>query len=321
MKKSIAFVLSFIIFTIFLSIHLIMVDGSEVYTVSSEDSRFSYYLNADGGVKVKASEGALFKGNMIIPTSLDGKTVTAISERGFIGQNFMMSLEIPESVTMIGDSAFSNCTSLLNVSINGIITDIGSYPFYATPYEDTLEKKGDFVILNGDILYDYKGLSQNISIPNGIRVISGNLFTYLELNRDFKVNNLIFPDSVEYICSKAFYDCNDIININIGTGMKNIGMDAFTSSGMNIMGYFDTYALSYASDHGYTFIPLIPYGDISSTIYAEYSDDFRQYYFSDEKEFSREGVFVYRRNYNGEKIEITDWEYSSTLQEVYESGQ
>ena len=79
-----------------------------------------------------------------MPASLDGQNVTAISERGFIGQKLITELVIPESVTSIGGSAFSNCLSLSKVSIEGKLTDVGIYPFYASPFENGLEKKGEY---------------------------------------------------------------------------------------------------------------------------------------------------------------------------------
>lgn len=317
LKKTIAAALSFVIFTLCLSVHMTAATVGEVYTVSTEDSRFSCCQNSDGTLKIKASDNTSFSGELKIPSSLDGKNVTAVSDRGFIGQKLVTKLVFPESVTSIGESAFSNCIALEKVEVKGTITDIGLYPFFATPFEKGLEKKNDFVIFNGDILYDYTGSSQNISIPDGIRVISGTLFTYFEAKRDFEINYITLPDSVEYICGKAFYDCNNIISISLGTGINSIGENAFTSSDMTVIGYYDTYAQTYAENHGFTFEPLVPYGTMSETIYADFSKGFRQYYFTDEKEFSREGVLVYRRNYNGEKVEVTDWEYSSALEELY----
>lgn len=316
-KKTIAVIVSVIIFTFCLSVHLLNVRGSEVYTVSTQDSRFSYCENSDGTIKIKVTGGTSFAGELAIPSQLDSKKVTAISDRGFIGQKLITSVVIPATVTSIGESAFANCTTLMNVRVLGTITDIGLYPFFATPFENNLETDGDFVIFNGDILYDYKGKAEKIEIPEGIRVISGNLFTYFEAQRNFKIEYVNFPKSVEYICEKAFYDCNNILSVRLETGIKNIGMNAFTAAGMTVVGYYDTYAQTFASNHGFAFDPLIAYGEISEACYVRFSDGFRQHYFSDETEFSREGVFVYRINYNGEEIEVKDWDYTSTPAELY----
>lgn len=320
LKKSFVFTVSFFVFSFFLGLHLSAAEESEIYIVSQQDSRFEYTGLSSGGVKIRATEGTALIGSVSLPASLDGQNVTAISERGFIGQKLITELVIPESVTSIGGSAFSNCLSLSKVSIEGKLTDVGIYPFYASPFENGLEKKGNFVILNGDILYDYTGASSDIKIPEGIRVISGNLFTYFEAQRDFDIKYVTFPDSVEYICSGAFFDCNNIVDITLGTGVADIGINAFTSSGMTVSGYYETYAQTYASDHGYKFVPLVPYGEIGETLYTDFEKGFRQYYFSDEESFSRDGVFVYRRNYNGEKVEVTDWTYSSTPKELYKSN-
>lgn len=315
-RKILASALSTVIFTLLLSVHLTMASGEDSYTLSTEDNRYSWCELSDGTIKIRASGNASFSGELKIPSTLDGKKVTALADRGFIGQILLTKLVIPDSVTSIGDSAFSNCTSLETVTTGGKITDMGLYPFFYTPYEKKLEKKDDFVIFADDILYDYTGSSGNIIIPDGIRVISGTLFTYSEDNNNYKITSITVPDSVEYICSNAFYGCNNITTVTLGTGLKNIGQDAFTASDITIMGYYNTLAFNYATNQNYKFSPLVPYGELSSTVYADFSDNFRQYYFTDEKSFSREGVFVYKRKYTGEKIEVKDWEYSATPAEL-----
>lgn len=319
-SKAVISVIFVIIFSFSFNIAFTTADGSDIYVVSSDDYRFSYCLNSNGSLKVKASPDISFKEKLSIPESLDGREVTAISDRGFIGQQELSEAVIPNSVTSIGNNAFSNCYALEKVDIKGTINDMGAYPFFATPFEEKLEKYGDFVILNGDVLYDYTGSSQNIVIPGGIRVISGNLFTHLEALNEFEINSVVMPDSVEYICGGAFYGCNKIKTISFGSGIASIGENAFTSSDIKFIGYYDTAAQEYASSKGVEFEPLIEYGKQSEAIYAEFSKDFRQFYFDDEKEFSREGVTVFRRNYNGEKIEITDWEYSKSLAEFIANG-
>ncbi|MCM1226483.1 MAG: leucine-rich repeat domain-containing protein [Clostridium sp.] len=316
MRNIAAYILSAMIFTICISVELMSVDGSETYVVSTEDDRFSYCALADGSIKIRATDGAVFEDNMSIPSALDSQNVTAIDDRAFVGQQDLTAVTIPDSVTQIGNSAFSNCHQLSKVEIQGKITNIGYYPFYDTPFEDTLQKRGDFIILNKDILYGYTGSAETIIVPDGIRVISANLFTGFESVREFKINYVSIPDSVEYICTGAFYGCDNIISVIMGSGIKSIGENAFTAESMYIRGYYETAAQTYAADAGFTFQPIIEYGKQSDTVYADFSDGFRQFYFTDETEFSREGVFVYRRNYNGEKIEITDWQYSAKLSDL-----
>lgn len=85
---------------------------------------------------------------------------------------------------------------------------------------------------------------------------------------------------MEYICSGAFFDCNNIVDITLGTGVADIGINAFTSSGMTVSGYYETYAQTYASDHGYKFVPLVPYGEIRrNAIYRDFEKGFRQLLF------------------------------------------
>lgn len=309
-------IFSIIIFTICLSAELMSVEGSETYVVSGEDKRFSYSVLNDGSIKIRASDDAVFEDKLSIPSSLDSKNVTAIDDRAFVGQQKITAVTIPNSVTQIGNSAFSNCHKLSKAEIKGKITDIGYYPFYDTPFEDTLQKRGDFIILNKDILYGYTGSSETIVVPDSIRVISANLFTGFESIREFKINYVSIPDSVEYICSGAFYGCDNIVSVIMGSGIKSIGKNAFTANDMYVRGYYETAAQTYAENNGFTFQPIIEYGKQSTTVYADFSDSFRQFYFTDETEFSREGVFVYRRNYNGEKIEITDWQYSAKIADL-----
>lgn len=307
---------SVLIFAVGMSADFTTVDGSDIYDVFSGDKRFSYCIGLDGNITIKATDNAEFENKLDIPSSIDGKKVTAIADRAFVGQQNITRVVIPESVEKIGKSAFSNCYKLDKIEIKGTITDIGAYPFFDTPFEKTLKKNGDFIIFNEDILYDYTGSSQNILIPNGIRVISGNLFTYFEDIRDFKINYVSIPDSVENICDGAFFGCDSIGSVIFGSGIKSIGENAFTASDMTVIGYYETPVQAYASQNSFKFNPIVEYGKQSETIYADFSKNFRQFYFTDEKSLSREGVLVYRRNYNGEKIEITDWEYSAELTDL-----
>ncbi len=65
-----------------------------------------------------------------IPETVDGQTVTAISERCFIHCDFISAVEFPDTITTIGDSAFENCNALQGVKLPEGVRNLGGYAFY-----------------------------------------------------------------------------------------------------------------------------------------------------------------------------------------------
>ena len=63
--------------------------------------------------------------NYIIPNS-----VTGIGDAAFSSCKSLQSITIPNSVTKIGDAAFGSCKSLQSVTIPNSVTSIGDYAFY-----------------------------------------------------------------------------------------------------------------------------------------------------------------------------------------------
>jgi hypothetical protein len=52
----------------------------------------------------------------------------------------LQSVIIPDGVTVIGECAFENCTSLQSIIIPDSVTDIGEFAFSGSPCEEQLEK-------------------------------------------------------------------------------------------------------------------------------------------------------------------------------------
>ena len=74
-----------------------------------------YRENADGTVTITGSTATAFtaKGQLVLPDTIDGKTVTAIGEEAFKGlSGFSGPLTLPQGLTSIGAHAFYYCTGL-----------------------------------------------------------------------------------------------------------------------------------------------------------------------------------------------------------------
>ena len=67
--------------------------------------------------------------DVIIPETIEGVPVIALSYFLFNNCNSLTSVTIPKGVTSIGDFAFSGCSGLTNVIIPDSVTDIGGFAF------------------------------------------------------------------------------------------------------------------------------------------------------------------------------------------------
>ena len=128
---------------------------------------------------------------------------------------------IPDSVTSIGNSAFSGCTSLTSVTIPNSVTDIGSSAF------DDCTSLKTVTIPNGVTYIDYCTFSgcaslTSITIPDSVTRIGGSAF-----RECISLTNITIPNSVTYIYDDAFSDCTSLISITIPDSVTYIGGETF----------------------------------------------------------------------------------------------
>jgi hypothetical protein len=87
------------------------------------------YITGDGKAAVVDCDGD-FSGELIIPSTIDGKTVTSIRQRAFYNCRSLTSVTIPDSVTSIERGAFYNCSSLASVTIPDSVAIIKEDTFF-----------------------------------------------------------------------------------------------------------------------------------------------------------------------------------------------
>ena len=148
--------------------------------------------------------------------------VKMIPESAFSEASSVKSVTIPDSVTSIGDNAFAYCEKLTDIVIPESVTRIGTSAFQ---YCKGLANTEGFVIVKG-ILFDYYGTKTEITIPEGVREISG--FVYYQVGPK-KVTKTIFPSSLEKIGTRAFDSCA-LEEVVLPDGVKEIGEYAFAFS-------------------------------------------------------------------------------------------
>ena len=127
-----------------------------------------------------------------------GDSVTTIGEYAFSYCSSLTSITIPNSVTTIKEYAFSNCSSLTSVTIPNSVTTIGGWAFSIC------------------------SSLTSVTIPNSVTTIGDNAFMGCS-----SLTSVTIPNSVTRIGSEAFSDCTNLQKVNIGNSVKTIGEFAF----------------------------------------------------------------------------------------------
>ena len=159
--------------------------------------------------------------NTIIPNS-----VTSIGDVAFSYCTGLTSITIPNSVTSIGNRAFYKCTGLASITIPNSVTSIGDYTFYECtgltsiiiPNSVTSIGQGAFsgcsklteiVVKEGNTVFDSRENCNAIIETATNKLIIG-------------CENTIIPNSVTSIGEEAFYGCSGLTSITIPNGVTSI---------------------------------------------------------------------------------------------------
>ena len=213
--------------------------NANIICAIQESNGFEYAVNEDGE-SVTLTKYSSSDTEVIIPSELGGKPVTAIGEKAFYQNKTITSVKIPEGVTSIEITAFRNCSSLTEVTIPKSVTSIGWGAFvecdalttvhYGGTQKDwdALKKnigEGNAWLLNANIIYSENSSDYAYSVND-----AGDGVTITKYNGSAK--NIIIPSElggkpVTAIADKAFYRYGKMRDIYIPKTVKAIGEDAF----------------------------------------------------------------------------------------------
>ena len=129
---------------------------------------------------------------------------------------------IPEGVTSIGDSAFSECSSLESITIPEGVTYIGYNAFYECSSLKSITIPEGVTTIEGSAFFGCSSL-ESIAIPEGVTSIGGSAFYYCS-----SLESITIPEGVTSIGGYAFEYCASLESITIPASVTSIGSGAFS---------------------------------------------------------------------------------------------
>ena len=165
-----------------------------------------YYIYDDFATYIQNGHPAFYVGcgikyywnNQEISTLEIPSSVTKIGDYAFHRCSGLTTLNLPSNVTSIGYRAFSECSDLTSVDLPSSITNIGDYVFF---YCENLSK---------------------VNLPSEITAISNGAFGGCS-----SLTNVILPSALTSIGNIAFANCSNLANVTLSSNITSIGSSAF----------------------------------------------------------------------------------------------
>jgi hypothetical protein len=222
---------------------------------------FTYMTNS-GGTTITITGYTGPGGTLIIPTNINGLTVTSIGTNAFANLASLTSVAIPNSVTNIGNDAFSGSSNLTTVFFQGNAPTVNSDVFagdtnatvyyvlgttgWSSPFDGlpavqtTPQTQFNYETIDGAIIITgYTGSGGAVFIPpiiNGLTVTSIGDYAFYWCA---SLTNITIPNSVTSIGDWAFCDCWSLTSVYFQGNAPGPGDDSIVFAGdFNATAYY-----------------------------------------------------------------------------------
>ncbi len=224
------------------------------------------FINNDTECEILSVDKDDYRGVMIVPEEIKGKTVTKVAEHGFDNCNYLTDVVFLGEDVQLGQGAFRKCTGLKRIILPSLISTITGSAFYGCTSLVSIDIPDSVTLIGQNAFKDCIGLTE-IELPATLSDIKntafsgcGNLKTITvdANNPTFRSegnciirksdNSLILgcsgsviPNGVESIASYAFYGCDELTKIDIPDGVTSIENYAFYKcTNLNAINYPST---------------------------------------------------------------------------------
>ena len=149
--------------------------------------------------------------------------VMSIEKYAFSDCCSLISISVPKSVTSIGDGAFDGCSSLSSIAISDSVTSISAWTFDGCKSLRSLIIPDSVTCIGNEA---FRGCSSlcSLVIPDSVTSIGDGAFDGCS-----SLRSLVIPDCVTSIRDGAFDGCSSLRSLIIPDSVTSIGDGAFSS--------------------------------------------------------------------------------------------
>ena len=208
-----------------------------------EEKVVDHYTDEDGNtfhfdaidsetVTITAFEGGYEPHPVVIPDTLDGKTVVKISENAFRTSSNISTLTLPATLTTIEAHAFESCVELTELTIPASVTTIGVGAFAncSALTKVTFAATSELKNIEQNTFYKCTSLA-SITIPAYIDTIGTAAFFGCEKLASITVEgNADGTEGTQIIGAQAFQNCKALATLKLPMSVASIGELAFAGS-------------------------------------------------------------------------------------------
>ncbi|MDL2300777.1 leucine-rich repeat domain-containing protein [Lachnospiraceae bacterium OttesenSCG-928-D06] len=192
--------------------------GSTGGNVSEHNGRLSKYAIVEGKIVAdQAYYNAKSLNTIMLPDTLQEIGMFAFARSG------LLEITVPKDTKTIGYGAFYHCDNLFSVTLSDSIMNVEPKAFLFTAFlKDFFENSQEDYLISGGVLLAYKGSGNKPVIPEGVRVIAGEVFS-----SHTEIEEVTLPESLRVIGEAAFSDCINLSVVHGGNGVTQIKDRAF----------------------------------------------------------------------------------------------
>ena len=205
--------------------------GESAFNNCSNLKDVRYYIYDDLATYIQKGHPAFYVNcgikyywnNQVITTLEIPTSVTSIGNYAFYGCNGLTSVEFPSNLSSIGDWAFASCSGLTSVDLPSSITKMGECIFYNCENLSSVKLPSEITAISKSAFGRCISL-KNIELPAGITSIDEGAF-----NGCSNLQNINLPSGITTIGTGAFWYCSNLTNVILPSALASIGAIAFAN--------------------------------------------------------------------------------------------